>query len=451
MLSNGKRKLTNQTQPDPIGTYRNYCITWNLPINTEVTSEIVKERERFLEQFPCKFIAYQLERGTEKHRLHHQIIVITNNSVRHAYLRKRFTGAHIERCHNVEASIDYCTKSDTRVTGYEPVTRGTPPQGKGRRTDLARIADLIESSASIRTIFRSCPSSTIIHFSSIEKLRRYIVPKFDIQKHIFVLWGDTGTGKTRSVREKFRKEELFILPPNSGTNNVFFDYYDQTIHRAVLVDDYFGFWRYTSFLQIIDRYPMFVQTRSGAPVYFNPEYIIFTSNKDPKLWYPNMDFAPIRRRIEKIIHCTQWPLDSRNGDFEFRNYLEDIPNGSIQSGVNMDEIPETNSRASSKSDIRPSSSEHSSLRSRLHNIGRESLRSSQLSTISTQTYPEQVSVETVLTESEKIIKEQEMEEILSALSSEETTWNKDDEGSLSENEVWQSVSKKVKIKDIPFP
>ncbi len=98
------------------------------------------------------------------------------------------------------------------------------------------------------------------------------------------------------------KEELFIIPPNSGTNNMFWDFYDQAEHRAVLVDDYEGKWYWPTMLQICDRYEIRAQTRSGPPVVFFPEYLIFTSNRDPRDWYPYESFPTLQRRILKIIH-----------------------------------------------------------------------------------------------------------------------------------------------------
>ncbi len=102
------------------------------------------------------------------------------------------------------------------------------------------------------------------------------------------------------MREYF-KGRLYVLPPNSGTNNMFFDFYDQCEHEAVLIDEFYGNWKWSAMLQVVDRYEIYVQTRAGAPCLFFPHYLIFTSNKDPREWYPNMEWKYLNRRILQIF------------------------------------------------------------------------------------------------------------------------------------------------------
>ncbi len=289
------------------GPYRNYCITWNFPDDTEIISELVEKRKQALLDLPTKYIVCQLERGNENHRLHYQGLLILNNSQRHSYLRKRLPGAHIERCHDIQKSIEYCTKSDTRVEDATPIIRGEPPAGRGHRSDISRINDLIKEGATISQIWESVPNSTLLHIRAIIEIRKFLHPNLPgRRKKVWILWGPTGTGKTRLVRDYFKEEELYILPPNSGTNNVFFDFYDPRQHRAVLIDDFYGYWKWSAMLQICDRYPMQVQTRNSSPTYFFPEHLIFTSNRSPESWYPNMNYKTLKRRIHEVHHFPEW-------------------------------------------------------------------------------------------------------------------------------------------------
>ena len=241
---------------------------------------------RIIRLLKPKYLIWQLERGTENKRLHMQGLIILPNSQRHSYLRKRMVNAHIERCGDVDFSIEYCQKSDTREKGYSPIVMGVPPKGKGHRSDLKRITDLISEGATIRDIYLSVPASTLLHIRNIETMRRYVTTPKNVRKFVFILWGETGTGKTRLVREYF-KDELYISPPNSGTNNIFFDMFDQCQHRAVLVDDYYGYWKWSAMLQVCDRYSIYVQTRNSLPCLFFPEFLIELFLKSFYLNIPN--------------------------------------------------------------------------------------------------------------------------------------------------------------------
>ncbi len=437
------------------GPYRNYCITWNFPDDTEITSQLIKEREQALLDLPTKYIVFQLERGNENHRLHYQGILILNNSQRHSYLRKRLLGAHIERCHDIQKSIEYCTKTDTRVKEFKPIIRGEPPTGRGHRSDISRINDLIKEGATISQIWESVPNSTLLHIRSIIEIRKFIRPDIRSRiKKVWILWGDTGSGKTGLVRSYFTEEELFVLPPNSGTNNVFFDFYDPRQHRAVLVDDFYGFWKWSAMLQICDRYPMQVQTRNSSPTYFYPEHLIFTSNKDPRQWYPNMNYATLKRRIHEIHHFSSlttllWGDIKKTVDFDGRisSRRTSTESEPILESIEPVHISSRNSRIRQRESI-PSSDEESTDQQR-------SQKNRKRNHITIQEADVPSDTDTVVY-SEEELSSLPQEEALSNhyIRQEEipkSTWNEDETSSCSSGEIYQQVQKKVKIKDIPFP
>ncbi len=256
----------------------------------------------------------QLERSPENHNLHWEGIVIFTNARRRTAVVKDLPGAHIkylEDSQDIQRRMAYCTKERTRVDGMPRINRGSPPSGPGVRSDLKGIAELLQQHKSILEIFTSFPSSTIRNLGNIEKMRRYLQPRRTHTKKVFFLWGETGLGKTRSILSFFNYPEdciLYILSPDSGTRNMFFTGYDDTVYDAVLIDDFYGNYPWSSMLRICDRYPIDVQTRDSAPVQFNPKYLFFTSNKDPRLWYKNMNWPTLHRRVcesgGSIIHFT---------------------------------------------------------------------------------------------------------------------------------------------------
>lgn len=272
----------------------------------------------------------QLECGEENGNFHFEGIIIYENAKRLTAVRRDIPGAHIRYLDgdgDVQHRIEYCSKIRTRVEEIEPINRGTPPTGRGVRSDLKGIADLLREHKSILEIFSLYPSSCIRNLTNIEKMQRYLQPRRTHAKKVFFLWGETGLGKSRSVIDYFKYPEspqLYILAPDSGTRNLFFSGYNDHIHNAVLIDDFYGNYPWSSMLRICDRYPIDVQTRDSTPVQFNPEYLIFTSNKDPRLWYKNMKWETLRRRVTAIIHFTEntdWKID-------YGNYQIDASGGS---------------------------------------------------------------------------------------------------------------------------
>lgn len=109
-----------------------------------------------------------------------------------------------------------------------------------------------------------------------------------------LLWGKTGTGKTRFVHDFSRihyDDDLWIY---SGGG--WFDGYCG--QRVALFDDYYGDIPFGLFLKVLDRYPVNVPVKGGF-VAWKPERIFVTSNKHSTSWYDNqsdeMAAALIRR------------------------------------------------------------------------------------------------------------------------------------------------------------
>jgi len=117
-----------------------------------------------------------------------------------------------------------------------------------------------------------------------------------------ILWGPTGTGKTRSVYDFHDHDSVY---KHDGGD--WFDGYQG--QEVVLFDDFSGSdFKLTYLLKLCDRYPMRVPVK-GDFVHFRPKVIYFTSNVDPDEWYKNAiseHRAAFFRRVSEIIkmdHC----------------------------------------------------------------------------------------------------------------------------------------------------
>ncbi len=100
---------------------------------------------------------------------------------------------------------------------------------------------------------------------------------------VFIYWGKTGTGKTRSVYDQAKElgESVFSLVQNdSGTP--WFDGYAG--EEVLLIDDFYGWCKVSFLLKLLDRYPLNVQVK-GSMIPFISKKIIFTSNIHPEYWF----------------------------------------------------------------------------------------------------------------------------------------------------------------------
>lgn len=196
---------------------------------------------------------------------------------------------------------DYC-KKDKDYSEF-----GNLPGGKGARTDLARVAQLVREGAALSVIAEEDPSSFIKYSSGILRLRMFHRPDREGPPKIWVFYGETGTGKTSRVHRFVKADEMWISPGRTG-GCVWFDGYDN--QSVALFDDFDGSWFQLGYLlKLLDRYVFKVPVKGGF-TWWCPRHIYITSNLAPDEWYPNANDkqkAALMRRLNEfgdIVHCT---------------------------------------------------------------------------------------------------------------------------------------------------
>ena len=191
----------------------------------------------------------------------------------------------------------YCMKEETQWV--EPIEFGTwDSDGQGARTDLRDFTKAITDGDKPWELLEKYPVEMLKYGRHYERLLTYMRPEPRAYPQIKILWGPTGTGKTRYVYDNHDLEDIFRIEPEYK----WFDgYFGQKI---VLFDEYKNQFTTRTLLQLIDRHPMRVAIKGGFAIW-KPELIYFTSNIDPSLWYKDAHPAyklAFSRRVTQIIY-----------------------------------------------------------------------------------------------------------------------------------------------------
>lgn len=188
----------------------------------------------------------------------------------------------------------YCSKEDN-----EPFEFGEMMNwNQGQRNDLIHMVDRIKEGASDKEILEEHPSAFIKHHKAFAIVRQIVAPKRTEPSRLFFIWGPTGNGKTTAAMSS-------VDPPPECVDwegGRFLQGYTGS-NQAVLFDDFdWAQMRPKYFLRLVDRWPMTVSTK-GSFVNFGPKTILFTSNDDPRTWWPDAPEetrAAFHRRIQEF-------------------------------------------------------------------------------------------------------------------------------------------------------
>lgn len=129
---------------------------------------------------------------------------------------------------------------------------------------------------------------------------------------MFVLWGDTNTGKSTTVRRcceySYGSTSALYTLRRPGTGDlVRWEGFDPSVHTAVLLEEFRGQIDIDTIKEWLDRWPVRVRTFGGDRV-VRPLQFWFTSNEDPRQWWngkyahdQNQDGEAFRRRITASV------------------------------------------------------------------------------------------------------------------------------------------------------
>lgn len=242
-----------------------------------------------------QYMIYQREKCPDTGKLHWQGYIELTKPMRLAAVKQilQDPSVHIEpRKGTQEEAIAYCKKEASRDS--PPVEIGTPTK-QGRRTDLAEAAKLRKSQ-----IIQDYPEIYIKYakgINELEMIRQKTEQKLRLDIKVIALIGKAGSGKTRFVYDNHPLTDIYKLNTNSNGTLWFDGYTDESV---LLIDDFYGWIKYTDLLTILDIYPYRCQVK-GSYCYAAWKTIYITSNYGVDRWYSSIfDIEALKRRITEI-------------------------------------------------------------------------------------------------------------------------------------------------------
>lgn len=147
----------------------------------------------------------------------------------------------------------------------------------------------IDKGASEESIADEHFSLWIRHFRAFERYRRIKSKPRNSATEVHVIYGPTGTGKSRWAMDEF---------PDAywKQRSIWWDGYSG--QSTVILDEFYGWLPYDTLLRLCDRYPLLVESKGGQ-INFEATRIIITSNSPPDQWYKNVYLASFIRRVTK--------------------------------------------------------------------------------------------------------------------------------------------------------
>lgn len=293
---------------------RKWQITINNPKEKGFDHERIKEQLGTFKS--CVYWCLSDEIG-ENGTYHTHIFMACSDAVRFSTIKKKFERAHFEMAKGTsKENRDYIfkegkwekdKKKETNLPETHEEFGDMPVERQGQRNDLIDLYDMIKQGLSNFDIIEENPAY-MMHIDKIERARQIV--KEEKFKNVYrdlevtYIWGDTGTGKTRSVMDQYGYENVYRI---TDYTHPFDSYKGQDV---VIFEEFRSSLKIQEMLNYLDRYPLELPCRylnkiacytkvyiiSNIPLTCQYDYI---QQQYPETW------EAFCRRIYNIKHFTR--------------------------------------------------------------------------------------------------------------------------------------------------
>lgn len=250
----------------------------------------------------------QAEICPESGKLHYQIYVKFNNSIRLAQVKTIFgSKVHAELRKGTEMeAIAYCTKELTRKPEHSPFFFGNFGK-QGERSDLEGLKEqLLSGETTVEKIVIASPMKYHQYGRTLHKIED-LAMRMKYRTSMTTcdwIYGPTGVGKSHEAFKDYNPATHYIYKLNDG--NGWQDGY--TGQEIVIINDFRGEIKFGELLTLIDKWPHTLPRRGREPVPFLAKHIIITASRRPEEIYHNLalndNLEQLLRRINVIYKPT---------------------------------------------------------------------------------------------------------------------------------------------------
>lgn len=292
---------------------RRWNMTINNPLKYGFTHEVIIEK---LHQFSVRYFCVADEIG-EEGTMHTHIYLCTKSPTRFSTLKRRFPTAHLEKA--IKSSFENreylrkegkwanTPKANTVIDGTFFEFGEVPTEAEEESPGMYELVKCVEKGMSNVEIIREKPSMAL-RLKGIDEVRDALQAERYMSENrkviVNYLYGDSGTGKTRSIFAKHDPKDICRITDYGGRTGLRFDAYHG---QPVLVfEEFHSQIPIATMLNFLDIYPLQLPARyhdrtacyttvyitSNIPI---EEQYVDTQIEEPETWNAFM------RRITHVI------------------------------------------------------------------------------------------------------------------------------------------------------
>lgn len=286
---------------------------WQITINNPADKGFTHERIRQgLESMKSVIYWCMADEVGENGTYHTHLYLQGKGAVRFSTIKKHFEGAHFEMAKGTAMqNREYVSKTgkwendkkhETCVDGTFEEWGEMPVERQGARNDIADLHAMIKQGLSNYDIMEQVPEAMLM-LDKIEQARQTIVQESYKTKwrdmSCYYIYGDTGTGKTRSIMEKYGYEHVFRVTDYS---HPFDNYRGQDV---VIFEEFRSSFRVSDMLNYLDGYPLELPCRyANKYACYTKVYISNIPLSEQYRNQPQETFEAFLRRLNGVLHYT---------------------------------------------------------------------------------------------------------------------------------------------------